>query len=62
MCSHLCTAAGEIQMKHRDWLQKKVESLVTLPVESAINGTPGVSVRSSSAASISVVRVILLGH
>ncbi|MHC5746922.1 MAG: efflux RND transporter permease subunit [Nostoc sp.] len=38
---------------------EEIESLVTLPIESTINGTPGLTtVRSSSSAGLSVVRVV----
>ena len=49
----------EIQTESSGLAPEEIESLVTLPIESAINGTPGVSaVRSASAPGISVVKVV----
>lgn len=53
----------EIQTETPGLAPEEVESLVTLPIESAVNGTPGITaIRSASGAGISVVKVIFDWH
>lgn len=49
----------EIQVQASGLAPEEIESLVTRPIESAINGTPGLeSLRSSSAIGISAIKTV----
>ncbi|CAN1213008.1 Cobalt-zinc-cadmium resistance protein CzcA [Tumidithrix helvetica PCC 7403] len=53
----------EIQTEAVGLAPEEVESLITLPIESAVNGTPGVvTLRSASAVGISTVKIIFDGN
>jgi nickel/cobalt tolerance cation efflux system protein len=53
----------EIQTEASGLAPEEVESLITLPIESAVNGTPNVvTVRSASAVGISTVKIIFDGN
>ncbi|BAU04556.1 hypothetical protein FDUTEX481_04484 [Tolypothrix sp. PCC 7601] len=49
----------EVQVEASGLAPEEIESLVTRPIESAVNGTPGlVSLRSSSAIGISAIKAV----
>ena len=53
----------EIQTEAEGLAPEEIESLITLPIESAVNGTPDVvTVRSASAVGISTVKIIFDGN
>ena len=53
----------EIQTEAECLAHEEIESLITLPIESAVNGTPDVvTVRSASAVGISTVKIIFDGN